>query len=235
MLQGILRCTCAAAGWQGCLPLPSCHSVQAAQQAELAAELGGEALVEQCRSLQVDLTNCQQVRVHCRSVFMLGSAGLQEVHCWAVLPVQPPLMLATSCWAASALLQALLDKEVESLEKDRQLAALQARCVPIAAGLGSSVAAACHIALRCSCRGTSFGDYAAAVLSVCWSAPPACHSIGFLERYARVYETSDKCIQTDPPPRASASAQFPSLQVGTGLLLLLLLLSRVVWLSAGGL
>lgn len=44
-------------------------------------------------------------------------------------------------------------------------------------------------------------------------AIPAERSLAFLERYARVYETSDKCIQTDPPPRASASAQFPSLQV----------------------
>ena len=37
--------------------------VQAAQHAAVAAELGGEALVEQCRSLQVDLTNCQQVGI----------------------------------------------------------------------------------------------------------------------------------------------------------------------------
>ncbi|KAL4856859.1 hypothetical protein ACK3TF_002906 [Chlorella vulgaris] len=37
--------------------------------------------------------------------------------------------------------------------------------------------------------------------------------LGFLERYARVYESHDKCIQTDPPPLASASAQFPSIQV----------------------
>ena len=30
----------------------------------MAAELGGEALVEQCRSLEADLMNCQQVRKH---------------------------------------------------------------------------------------------------------------------------------------------------------------------------
>lgn len=28
-----------------------------------------------------------------------------------------------------------------------------------------------------------------------------------------MYESHDKCIQTDPPPLASASAQFPSIQV----------------------
>ena len=36
-------------------------SVLAEQQAALAAELGGGALLEQCHQLQADLLNCQQV------------------------------------------------------------------------------------------------------------------------------------------------------------------------------
>lgn len=36
-----------------------------------------------------------------------------------------------------------------------------------------------------------------------------------MERYARVYESCDKCVQTDDLPAGEdASAQFPSIQVG---------------------
>jgi len=37
--------------------------LQAAHHASTAAQLGGDALVEQCNQLQADLMNCQQVRV----------------------------------------------------------------------------------------------------------------------------------------------------------------------------
>lgn len=57
-------------------------------------------------------------------------------------PVPPPLPRAA---------QALLDKEAESLEKDRQLAALQARCVAVPA----AVVAALHAVLRAALVPTS--------------------------------------------------------------------------------
>ncbi|KAL4428694.1 hypothetical protein ABPG77_009800 [Micractinium sp. CCAP 211/92] len=94
------------------------YKKEAAHHAATAAQLGGDALVEQCHRLRADLLNCQQ---------------------------------------------ALLDKEAESLGKERRLAEQAAR-------------------------------------------------LAFLERYARVYDSCDKCIQTDDLPGEDASQQFPSIQ-----------------------
>ena len=53
------------------------------------------------------------------------------------------------------------------------------------------------------------------LLLVCLLLPDLCCRLGFLERFARQYESRDKCIQTDDLPGGlSAAAQFPSIQVG---------------------
>ncbi|KAL4447633.1 hypothetical protein ABPG75_004852 [Micractinium tetrahymenae] len=94
------------------------YKKEAAHHAAVAAQVGGDALVEQCHRVQADLMNCQQ---------------------------------------------ALLDKEAESLEKEKRLAEMAAR-------------------------------------------------LAFLERYARVYDSCDKCVQTDGQAGEDVSQQFPSLQ-----------------------
>lgn len=81
------------------------------------------------------------------------------------------------------------------------------------AGPGSTERACSSTFARCSIPANAW--LAFQLLSIQAYAPTllACR-LAFLERYARVYDACDKCIQTDDLPGEDASAQFPSLQVG---------------------
>lgn len=61
---------------KGLCCLPAClPAVQAEHHAATAAQLGGDALVDQCHKLQADLMTCQQVNT--------GQAALLAVLLWA--------------------------------------------------------------------------------------------------------------------------------------------------------
>ena len=113
---------------------PAALPLQAEHHAAVAAELGGEALVDKCSALQADVLNYQQVRVRAcvHGVCMLPEPLARGGSLAARTQQGCPLLVPSKTHARhpTTARQALLDKEAELLEKDKQLTAAQARCAP---------------------------------------------------------------------------------------------------------
>ena len=105
--------------------------------------------------------------------------------------------------------QALMDLEAAGLEKDKRIAELAARHA--GAGGGGKAEHTCASCLL-DRRGLSCASLMAPLLLTSCCCCCCCRNT-FLERFARVPQLVDKCLQTEVPMGDDHAQQMPSLQV----------------------